>query len=43
MIRIHEASFQDRGGAPEVIRKLMETAPKVEKLWADGSYHGPKL
>ncbi len=38
-IRVHEASVQDRDGAPAVVLK----APTVTKLWADGGYRGPKL
>ena len=33
---VHEASVQDRDGAPEVIEELMSKAPRVGKLWADG-------
>ncbi len=40
---VHEASVQDRDGAPDVIEELMNKAPAVEKLWADGGYQGPKL
>ena len=42
-IRVHEASVQDRDGAPAVILGVLEKAPTVTKLWADGSYRGPKL
>ena len=30
-------------GAPEVIPELLEQAPTVTKLWADGGYQGPNL
>ena len=43
VIAIHEASVQDRDGAPEVILGMLEKAPQVTKLWADGGYAGPKL
>lgn len=43
VIRVHEASVQDRDGAPAVILGLREKAPTVTKLWADGGYQGPKL
>ena len=43
MIAVHEASVQDRDGAPEVILGMLEKAPQVTKLWADGGYAGPKL
>ena len=39
---VHEASVQDRDGAPDVIEELMNKAPAVEKLWADGGYQGPE-
>lgn len=42
-IAVHEASVQDRDGAPEVILGMLEKAPHVTKLWADGGYAGPKL
>ena len=35
--------MQDRDGAPEVILGMLEKAPQVTKLWADGGYAGPKL
>jgi len=43
VIRVHEASVQDRDGAPTVILGLREKAPTVARLWADGGYRGPKL
>lgn len=43
VIMVHEASVQDRDGAPAVILGLREKAPTVTKLWADGGYQGPKL
>ena len=42
-IAIQEASVQDRDGAPAVTLGLLEAAPLVRKLWADGGYRGPKL
>ena len=41
MIAVHEASLQDRNGAPDVIFGIAEKAPQVTKLWADGGYAGP--
>ena len=35
--------MQDRDGAVEVILAMLEKAPQVAKLWADGGYAGPKL
>ena len=43
VIRVHEASVQDRDGAPALILGLRAKAPAVAKLWADGGYQGPKL
>ena len=43
VIVVHEASVQDRDGALVVIRAMLEKAPTVIKLWADGGYQGPKL
>ena len=43
VIAVHEASMQDRDGAPKVILGMLEKAPQVTKLWADGGYAGPKL
>ncbi len=42
-IQVHTADVQDRDGAPDVILAMMEKAPAVTKLWADGGYRGPKL
>ena len=42
-IAVHEASVQDRDGAPAVILGMLKKAPHVKKLWADGGYQGPKL
>ena len=42
-IDVHPADVQDRDGAPAVIRGMLEKAPEVTKLWADGAYQGPKL
>ena len=42
-IVVHEASVQDRDCAPEVLLKMLEKAPQVATLWADGGYQGPKL
>ena len=43
MIAVHETSVQDRDGAPDVILGMLENAPLVTKLRADGGYAGPKL
>ena len=42
-IVVHEASIQDRDGAPDVIMSALDKAPQLQKLWADGGYQGPKL
>ena len=42
-IAVHAVSVQDRDGAPAVILGMLEKAPHVAKLWANGGYQGPKL
>ena len=42
-LAVHAASVQDRDGAPAVILGVLETAPHVKKIWADGGYQGKKL
>jgi len=39
----HPADMQDRDGAPGVIRTMLEKAPTVQTLGADGGYAGDKL
>ena len=43
VLRTQTADVQDRDGAPEVIAELLDRAPSVRKLFADGGYQGPKL
>ena len=43
VLRIQTADVQDRDGAPEVIAELLQRAPSVRRLFADGGYQGPKL
>ena len=43
VVEVHEASVQDRDGAPTVIVALLEVAVSVKKLFADSGYAGPKL
>ena len=38
-IAVHPASMQDRDGAPAVIFRVLEKAPHIRKIWADGGYH----
>ena len=42
-IAVHPASVQDRDGAPAVILRVLEKAPHIRKIWADGGYQGEKL
>ena len=42
-LAVHAASVQDRDGAPAVILGVLEKAPHVKKIWADGGYRGEKL
>ena len=43
VLDVHGADVQDRDGAPPVILEMLEKAPRVEKLFADGGYSGAKL
>jgi len=40
---VHEASIQDRDGAPGLIEIVTEGFPTLDKLFADGGYAGDKL
>ena len=42
-LAVHAASVQDRDGAPAVILGVLEKAPHIKKIWADGGYQGKKL
>ena len=42
-IAVHEASAQGRDGDPAVILEVLEKAPHIEKIWADGGYQDEKL
>ena len=42
-LAVHAASVQDRDGAPAVILGVLEKAPHIRKIWADGGYRGGKL
>ena len=42
-LAVHAASVQDRDGAPAVILGVLEKAPRIKKIWADGGYQGKKL
>ena len=42
-LAVHAASVQDRDGAPAVIFGVLEKAPHIRKIWADGGYRGGKL
>ena len=43
MVDAHEASVQDRDGAPALIVALLGVTAGVKKLFADSGYAGPKL
>ena len=43
VVHVHAADVQDRDGALPVIEDMLEIAPTVENLIADGAYQGPKL
>ena len=40
---VHDASIQDRDGAPSVIASACESFPTLVHLFADGGYAGEKL
>ncbi len=40
---VHEASIQDRDGAPSVIGFACESFPAVTHIFADSGYAGEKL
>ena len=42
-LAVHAASVQDRDGAPAVILGVLEKAPHIQKIWADGGCRGGKL
>ena len=42
-IAVHAASVQNRDGAQAVILGVLEKAPHIKKIWADGGYQGYKL
>ena len=42
-LAVHAASVQDRDGAPAVIFGVLEKAPHIRKIWADGGFRGGKL
>ena len=42
-IAVHPASVQDRDGAPAVILRVLEKAPQIKTIWADGGYQGDML
>ena len=41
--QVHEASIQDRDGAPGVIESAKQSYPSLVKFFADGGYAGEKL
>ena len=42
-VRVHAASVQDRDGATLVLDQIDEPLSKLELIWADAGYAGPKL
>jgi transposase len=41
--QVHEASIQDRDGAPGLIESVKQSYPSLVKVFADGGYAGEKL
>ena len=42
-VRVHAADIQDRDGAALVLDQLDAPLDRLEHIWADGGYAGPKL
>ncbi len=40
---VYTADLQDRDGARGVLARLGDRFPRLQVIWADGGYHGPKL
>jgi len=40
VVVVHAASLQDRDGATLVLGKLVGRFPRLQRIWADGSYGG---
>ncbi len=40
VVVVHAASLQDRDGAKLVLGKLVGRFPRLQRIWADGSYGG---
>ena len=42
-VAVHPADLQDRDGARLVLARLPNRFPRLQRLWADAGYAGPKL
>ena len=42
-VAVHPANLQDRDGARLVLARLGDRFPRLQHLWADAGYTGPKL
>ena len=42
-VAVHPANLQDRDGARLVLARLRHRFPRLQHLWADAGYTGPKL
>ena len=40
---VHSAGIQDRDGAPDVLKAIVQRYPSLRHIFADGGYAGPKL
>lgn len=40
---VHSAGIQDRDGAPDVLKSILQRWPWLRHIFADGGYAGPKL
>ena len=43
MVLVHPANVQDRDGARTLFEKIRGRFPRLQLIWADGNYAGPKL
>src|SRR3989304_480090 len=42
-VLVHTANIQDRDGARLLFEKIRALFPRLQLIWADGGYSGPKL
>ncbi|CAN5652401.1 hypothetical protein BH23GEM7_BH23GEM7_36870 [soil metagenome] len=42
-LEVHEANLPDVHGAKRVLPQMLQSCPRLEVIYADGAYQGPKL